>query len=103
MMAQRMREMHRLLNPSGSLYLHCDPTAGHYLKLLMDVVFGKGNFRNEIVWCYAGVPDDMGSITGDGPDYFLPGANYEATVKALHDAGFKIGDSIKDVLEDDGQ
>ena len=52
------------------------------------------------------VPDDMewkGTVTGDGPDYFLPGANYEATVEALHDAGFKIVDSIKDALEDDGQ
>ena len=53
-----------------------------------------------------GDPDDMGSITGDGPDYFLPGANYKATVKALHDAGFKIVDSInkalEKALEDDG-
>ena len=52
MMAQRLKEMHRLLKPTGSLYLHCDPTASHYLKLLMDAVFGKQNFRNEIVWCY---------------------------------------------------
>ena len=40
--------------PSGSLYLHCDPTASHYLKLVMDAVFGKKNFRNEIVWHYDG-------------------------------------------------
>ena len=52
MMAQRLKEMHRLLKPTGSLYLHCDPTASHYLKLLMDAVFGKQNFRNEIVWHY---------------------------------------------------
>jgi len=49
-MTVRLQEMHRLLKPTGSIYLHCDPTAGHYLKLVMDEVFGKGNFRNEIVW-----------------------------------------------------
>ncbi|MGL4594665.1 MAG: DNA-methyltransferase, partial [Thermoguttaceae bacterium] len=51
-MAQRIVEMHRVLKPTGSLYLHCDPTASHYLKLLLDEIFGKNNFRNEIVWCY---------------------------------------------------
>ncbi len=53
-MAQRLREMHRLLKPTGSLYLHCDPTASHYLKMLLDSVFGPENARNEIVWCYRG-------------------------------------------------
>ena len=50
MMAQRMVELHRVLKPTGSIYLHCDPTASHYLKLLMDAVFGPENFRNEIIW-----------------------------------------------------
>ena len=50
MMAQRMVELHRVLKPTGSIYLHCDPTASHYLKLVMDAVFGADNFRNEIVW-----------------------------------------------------
>ncbi|MYF65882.1 MAG: site-specific DNA-methyltransferase [Chloroflexi bacterium] len=50
MMAQRMVELHRVLKPTGSIYLHCDPTASHYLKLLMDAVFGVKNFRNEITW-----------------------------------------------------
>ena len=54
MMAVRLLELNRLLKPTGSIYLHCDPTASHYLKLLMDVVFGPSNFRNEIVWCYRG-------------------------------------------------
>ena len=49
-MAVRLLEMRRVLKPTGSLYLHCDPTMGHYLKLLMDSIFGKGQFRNEIVW-----------------------------------------------------
>ena len=50
MMAPRLVEMHRVLKPTGSIYLHCDPTASHYLKLLMDAVFGSGNFRNEVTW-----------------------------------------------------
>ena len=52
MMAVRLVELHRVLKPTGSLYLHCDPTASHYLKLVLDAVFGLKNFRNEIVWCY---------------------------------------------------
>ena len=48
MMAQRMVELHRVLKDTGSIYLHCDPTASHYLKLLMDSVFGAESFRNEI-------------------------------------------------------
>ena len=51
-MAVRLLEMWRVLKPTGSLYLHCDPTASHYLKAVMDAIFGWGNFRNEIVWCY---------------------------------------------------
>lgn len=50
MMAVRLVELHRVLKPTGSLYLHCDPTAGHYLKLVLDAVFGAENFRNEIIW-----------------------------------------------------
>ena len=50
MMAQRLVELHRVLKPTGSIYLHCDPTASHYLKLLMDSVFGNEHFRSEIVW-----------------------------------------------------
>ena len=48
----RLLEMKRLLAPTGSLYLHCDPTMSHYLKVLMDSVFGRAQFRNEIVWAY---------------------------------------------------
>lgn len=50
MMAARLVELHRVLKPTGSLYLHCDPTASHYLKLLMDMIFGVENFRNEVIW-----------------------------------------------------
>jgi len=51
-MAQRLIPMKRVLKPTGSIYLHCDPTASHYLKMLMDLIFGRANFRNEIVWHY---------------------------------------------------
>lgn len=50
MMAPRLVELHRVLKPTGSIYLHCDPTASHYLKLLMDAVFGPSYFRNEVIW-----------------------------------------------------
>ena len=50
MMALRLVELHRVLKPTGSFYLHCDPTASHYLKIILDQIFGVENFRNEIVW-----------------------------------------------------
>lgn len=50
MMAPRLVELRRVLKPAGSIYLHCDPTASHYLKMLMDAVFGPQFYRNEIVW-----------------------------------------------------
>ncbi|MCY3831557.1 MAG: DNA methyltransferase [Chloroflexi bacterium] len=49
-MAARLLELRRVLKASGSIYLHCDPTMSHYLKLLMDAVFGRANFRNEVIW-----------------------------------------------------
>ncbi len=52
MMAVRLLELKRILKPTGSIYLHCDPTASHYLKLVADSIFEKDNFQNEIVWCY---------------------------------------------------
>ncbi|MBI4556922.1 MAG: restriction endonuclease [Candidatus Hydrogenedentes bacterium] len=51
MMAPRLKELHRVLKPTGSIYLHCDPTASHYLKLLMDAVF-VGGFQSEVIWSY---------------------------------------------------
>jgi len=50
MMAARLVELHRVLKPTGSIYLHCDPTASHYLKVVMDTAFGKEHFVNEIIW-----------------------------------------------------
>ena len=50
MMAPRLVELHKVLKPTGSIYLHCDPTASHYLKTLMDAIFGPQNFQNEVAW-----------------------------------------------------
>ena len=50
MMTIRLIELRRVLNKTGSIYLHCDPTASHYLKVVMDTIFGKENFQNEIIW-----------------------------------------------------
>jgi DNA modification methylase len=60
MMAPRLVELHRVLRPGGSFYLHCDPTASHYLKLLADAVFEPVNFRNEITWRRYGAHNDVG-------------------------------------------
>ena len=72
MMAVRLLEMKRVLKKTGSIYLHCDPTASHYLKMLMDSVFGKNNFKNEIVWNSAtGVKNNVRSRFGRGHDIIL--------------------------------
>ena len=59
MMGVRLIELHRVLKPTGSLYLHCDPTASHYLKVLLDAVFGTAKFRTEIVWKRTVRTDDV--------------------------------------------
>ena len=58
MMAPRLVELRRVLKPTGSIYLHCDPTASHYLKLLLDAVFGPERFINEIIWKRMNVHSD---------------------------------------------
>ncbi|CAA2101854.1 Modification methylase MboII [Methylobacterium bullatum] len=60
MMAVRLIELHRVLKPTGSLYLHCDPTASHYLKILVDAIFGGDRFVNEIIWKRYGAHNDVG-------------------------------------------
>lgn len=54
MMAERLVEMHRVLKPGGNIYVHCDPTTSHYLKLLLDAIFGFSNYHNELIWHYGG-------------------------------------------------
>ena len=71
-MAVRLFEMKRILKPTGSIYLHCDPTASHYLKAVMDSLFGKNNFRNEIVWnSSTGVKNNVKTRFGRGHDIIL--------------------------------
>ncbi|HUV94807.1 MAG TPA: site-specific DNA-methyltransferase, partial [Anaerolineae bacterium] len=70
MMTIRLIELHRVLKPTGSIYLHCDPTASHYLKVVMDAVFGKMNFRNEIIWKRTSAHSDS-TVFGSAHDIIL--------------------------------
>ena len=78
-MAARLLEMKRILKDTGSIYLHCDPTMSHYLKLVMDAVFGKGNFRNEIVWHYYNVASTSRKFIGRKHDTIFFYAKSDAT------------------------
>jgi DNA modification methylase len=71
MMANRLVELHRVLKPTGSLYLHCDPTASHYLKIVLDAIFGSNNFRNEIVWKRQSAHSDAKTKFSDVADIIL--------------------------------
>jgi site-specific DNA-methyltransferase (adenine-specific) len=68
MMTARLVELHRVLKPTGSLYLHCDPTASHYLKIILDTIFGPENFRNEIIWKRTNTHNDARRRFGDLSD-----------------------------------
>jgi len=71
MMASRLVELHRVLKSTGSLYLHCDPTASHYLKIILDTIFGPQNYRNEIVWKRQSAHSDAKSKFSDVTDTIL--------------------------------
>ena len=79
-MAVRLLAMHRVLKPTGSIYLHCDPTASHYLKAVMDAIFGWRNFRNQVVWCY--------EIGGRGKQKFASKHDIVLYYVRSKDAGF---------------
>ncbi len=70
MMSTRLLEMGRILKDTGSIYLHCDPTASHYLKLVMDSIFGNRNFRNEIIWKRTAAHNDS-AVYGSVHDIIL--------------------------------
>ena len=70
MMANRLLELHRVLKPTGSLYLHCDPTASHYLKIVMDTVFGAEFFLNEVIWKRTSAHSDSKTL-GNSHDILL--------------------------------
>lgn len=71
MMTVRLVELHRVLKPTGSLYLHCDPTASHYLKIIMDAIFGARYFRNEIIWKRTSSHGNVSVTYGDVTDTIL--------------------------------
>src|SRR3972149_8610980 len=71
MMSLRILEMHRVLKPTGSFYLHCDPTMSHYLKTACDIIFGEKNFRNEISWKRADTHNDAKTKYPNITDYIL--------------------------------
>ena len=94
-MAQRIIEMHRVLKDTGSLYLHCDTTASHYLKILLDEIFGRNNFRNEIAWCYKSRPQskkyfgkkhDVLLFYSKSDDYFF---NWQIVARPLSEITIK--------------
>ncbi len=70
MMGLRLVELHRVLKPTGSFYLHCDPTASHYLKIILDQIFGVKNFRNEITWRRTAAHNDS-AVYGNVHDIIL--------------------------------
>ena len=90
MMAMRLLEMKRLLNDSGSVYLHCDPTASHYLKMVMDAVFGHDAYKNEITWRKYGAPSTTYWIVFEGTIY-APSAT-DADNEMTDGSGWTIGD-----------
>lgn len=71
MMTNRLLELHRVLKPTGSLYLHCDPTASHYLKIVTDAIFGPENLLNEIIWQRTAVKGDVRRKFGAVHDIIL--------------------------------
>ena len=79
-MSIRLIEMKRILKPTGSIYLHCDPTASHYLKFVMDSIFGNQNFRNEIVWHYYNVASNSKKFIGRKHDTIFFYAKSKATL-----------------------
>lgn len=70
-MAIRLIECHRVLKNTGSIYLHCDPTMSHYLKLVLDLIFGEKNFKNEIVWKKTNSPKSQSKTFGEQHDIIL--------------------------------
>ena len=85
MMTIRLLELHRVLKPTGSLYLHCDPSASHYLKIMLDQIFGPVNFKNEIIWKRTSAHNDS-SVFGNSHDVLL---YYSKSNKLLHNKQYQ--------------
>jgi site-specific DNA-methyltransferase (adenine-specific) len=103
MMTPRLVELQRVLKATGSIYLHCDPTASHYLKILMDAIFGVRNFRNEIIWFYktGGASKRHFSRKHDVILFYAKTDDYVFNAQKeksymMHEYGFKKSDFQKD-------
>jgi len=95
MMTTRLVELHRVLKPTGSLYLHCDPTASHYLKLVLDQIFGPANFRNEIEWRRSQTRSSISRIFKRSHDTILlysksPAYYFRIQYKGLSETSLKL-------------
>ena len=104
MMAVRLLEMWRVLKSTGSIYFHCDPTASHYLKLLMDSIFGARSFRNEVVWFYktGGVSKRWFGRKHDTVLFYTKSDKYTFNLrKEKSYLSHKYGFSNVEILEDD--
>jgi site-specific DNA-methyltransferase (adenine-specific) len=86
-MTIRLLEMYRILKQTGSIFLHCDPTASHYLKIILDGIFGRKQFRNEIIWHYSGWNKKLNQKFESRHDTIL---FYAKSDNAEHFAGFAI-------------
>jgi hypothetical protein len=102
-MAARLIPLHQALKSTGSLYLHCDPTASHYLKVILDVIFGKKNFINEIIWFYktGGASKRHFARKHDTIFFYTKSDNYVFNIQKeksymMHEYGFKKSDFFKD-------
>lgn len=102
-MKERVIELHRVLKPTGSMYLHCDWHAGHYLKVMMDEIFGANNFQNEIVWCYktGGASKRRFGRKHDTIFFYTKTSQYTFNPQKeksymMHEYGFKKSDFQKD-------
>ena len=104
MMAARLVELRRVLKQTGSLYLHCDPTASHYLKTVLDVIFGPANFRNEIIWKRTSAHSDskIWSRISDTILFYTVSDDFTWNPQySKHDAEYVKGKFTKD--DDDGR
>ncbi len=93
-MVERLIWMKKLLKSTGSIYLHCDPTASHYIKIMMDGIFGDENFRNEIIWCYKSRPQPHVNF-GKKHDSILFYSKNEKHIFNYEDAMRPLTDSTK--------
>lgn len=102
-MAIRLIEMKRILKDTGSIYLHCDSTMSHYLKILLDCIFEEGNFRNEIAWCYDGPQSPSPKNFQTKKEYILrysKSNNYYADTENLYKSNLLSEEGLKDYSND---